>query len=477
VAYSTRSFILERRILPNLLAAVLSPGAYTESKGTEVPGNFLMSPKIEGTAVVRALTIGFGLVILLLAVSAYIAISGARSIQSAAEELVRNHLTETDVIDNLQLAQQRLSTLLFDLVDEDKTVPLDRIDRLDQDIREATTAGSRAVQDKAWPRLADIGSRFAATARALIAAPPGTGDAIRDRLEALRREFTDISTELVRSQGAHAVGLERQIEQQSRTLTIEAVALIGACLLLSLAGAALTIHVTLRWLRILKWQSDELNRVSWQMLQTQEAAARRFSHEMHDELGQSLTGLKATLSGVKPEEFALRRTDCVHLLDEAIGNVRELSQLLRPVILDDFGLSAGLRWLAERFTVRTRIEVDCVCDVEERLADEIETHLFRITQEALTNIAKHSQAKRAHIRLTGDSERVRLTIEDDGVGLAPSQPKRPTLGMVGMRARARQMGGELTLSAGKPHGVRIEVWAPRKEADAYATEKDPGLAS
>ena len=172
----------------------------------------------------------------------------------------------------------------------------------------------------------------------------------------------------------------------------------------------------------------------------------------------------------------MRRTDCVHLLDEAIGNVRELSQLLRPVILDDFGLSAGLRWLAERFTVRTRIEVDCVCEVEERLADEIETHLFRITQEALTNIAKHSHATRAHIRLTEDQERVKLTIEDDGVGLDPSQPKRPTLGMVGMRARARQMGGELTVSAAKPHGVRIEVWAPRKEADAYAAEKDAGIA-
>lgn len=463
--------------MPNLLPAVLSPGAYTENEGTEVPGNLLMSPKIEGKAVLRALAIGFGLVILLLAASAYIAISGAKSIQSSAEELVRNHLTETAVVDNVQLAQQRLSTLLFDLVDDERAVHLERIDRLDQDIREATAAGARAVQDDAWPKLASIGSQFAAAARELISARgSGAADPIRDRLEALRREFTEVSTDLVRAQGSHAVRLERHIEQQSRSLTIETVALIGACLLLSIAGAALTIQVTLRWLRILKWQSDELNRVSWHMLQTQEAAARRFSHEMHDELGQSLTGLKATLSGVKPEEFAMRRTDCVHLLDEAIGNVRELSQLLRPVILDDFGLSAGLRWLAERFTVRTRIEVDCVCEVEERLADEIETHLFRITQEALTNIAKHSHATRAHIRLTEDQERVKLTIEDDGVGLDPSQPKRPTLGMVGMRARARQMGGELTVSAAKPHGVRIEVWAPRKEADAYAAEKDAGIA-
>ena len=458
--------------MPKLLADVFPTEAYTKNEGS---GALLMSRPIDGKSVLRALSIGFGLVILLLAAAAYIAIRGSSAIQSAAQELVKDHLSATTVVDNLQMTQQRLSTLLFDLVNKERSAPGERIDKLEQDLEEATRAGARAVPHEAWRKLAAIGHDFAESARALQSASPDQARSIRDRLERLRRDFTDQSTELVRAQGTHAVRLEEQIERQSRELTRGAIGLIGACMLLSIGGAALTIRVILRWLRVLRWQSDELNRVSWQMLQTQEQAARRFSHEMHDELGQSLTGLKATLSGVKPEEFAARRTDCVHLLDEAIGNVRELSQLLRPVILDDFGLSAGLRWLAERFSVRTRIEVECTCDMEQRLADEIETHLFRITQEALTNIAKHSQAHRARIRLAGEDGRVTLTIEDDGIGLSAAQHGRPTMGMVGMRARARQMGGELTVSTAKPHGVRIEAWAPRKEAEADAAEKDARL--
>ena len=85
--------------------------------------------------------------------------------------------------------------------------------------------------------------------------------------------------------------------------------------------------------------------------------------------------------------------DCLHLVDEAIGNVRQMSQLLRPTILDDFGLEAGLRWLGEGFAARTGIEANFDSSFSGRLPDETETHLFRIAQEALTNVARHSGAQ------------------------------------------------------------------------------------
>src|SRR5260221_12807291 len=94
-----------------------------------------------------------------------------------------------------------------------------------------------------------------------------------------------------------------------------------------------------------------------------------------------------------------RLNDCVKLVDEAIGNVRQMSQLLRPTILDDFGLEAGLRWLAEGFQARTGTEVKVVSTYSGRLPDETETHLFRIAQEALTNIARHAGAKHVEIKL------------------------------------------------------------------------------
>jgi signal transduction histidine kinase len=94
------------------------------------------------------------------------------------------------------------------------------------------------------------------------------------------------------------------------------------------------------------------------MLDSHEKIARRFSHEMHDELGQALAGLRGMLKRVAAAELEPMRADMIGVLDEVLTSVRELSQLLRPVILDDFGLDAGLRWLTERFRQRTQIGVD-----------------------------------------------------------------------------------------------------------------------
>jgi signal transduction histidine kinase len=131
--------------------------------------------------------------------------------------------------------------------------------------------------------------------------------------------------------------------------------------LLALIFAVVTVRMVSQLIRRLEWQTAELGRVSWHMLEDQEATARRFSHELHDELGQSLTAVKTNLSALAAQGKTPRRrprlADCLHLVDEAIGNVRQMSQLLRPTILDDFGLEAGLRWLAEGFAARTGIEV------------------------------------------------------------------------------------------------------------------------
>ena len=238
--------------------------------------------------------------------------------------------------------------------------------------------------------------------------------------------------------------------------------------LLAAVCAVVTIGFARKSIHRIQWQSDELDRVSWHMLQSQEQAARRFSHELHDELGQSLAVLRSNLtkeSVLDPESL---RADCLHLVDESIANVRELSQLLRPVILDDFGLDAGLRWLAERFAQRTRIRVDVETECRGRFADETETHLYRIAQEALTNVARHSKAGNVRIRLVEAEGNIRLSIVDDGVGLGPDPgavPGRPSLGMVGMRARARQCGGELTVEPAEPTGLRVEAVVPAMPAD------------
>jgi signal transduction histidine kinase len=148
-------------------------------------------------------------------------------------------------------------------------------------------------------------------------------------------------------------------------------------------------------------------------------------------------------------------------VDEAIGNVREMSQLLRPTILDDFGLAAGLRWLCEGFGQRTGIDVTCDVPFAGRLPDGAETHLFRIAQEALTNVARHASAK--HVRVQLEQSRrspVTLRISDDGCGLSPAPENPRGLGLIGMRARARSAGGDMEIRSRPGEGVLIEVRVP-----------------
>jgi two-component system sensor histidine kinase UhpB len=140
--------------------------------------------------------------------------------------------------------------------------------------------------------------------------------------------------------------------------------------------------------------------------------------------------------------------------------VRTLSQLLRPTILDDFGLDAGIRWLAERFSERTGIDADYRSQFDGRLADETETHLFRIVQEALTNVARHANASRVTIFLRAENGNIRLTLSDNGRGLPQIAPDHTGMGLTGMRARARSAGGDCTISSTTGGGLTVDVTAP-----------------
>ena len=134
--------------------------------------------------------------------------------------------------------------------------------------------------------------------------------------------------------------------------------------------------------------------------------------------------------------------DCLNIVDNAVKNVRELSQLLRPTILDDFGLDAALRWLTENFAERTGIEVKYHSDLGgRRLADCTETHLFRIAQGTLTNVARHSQATRVTIDLVGKERSVTLSIQDNGKGFATAPLRgRDRSGLVDGRVPAARTG-------------------------------------
>jgi signal transduction histidine kinase len=289
-------------------------------------------------------------------------------------------------------------------------------------------------------------------------------------------QIQDTAQDLIRErlvQSERGAQLEALIVNETQQLLDRLSWVLGLCFLLAAATAALTVWIIHRAFARLEWQAAELDRVSWHLLDGHEKMARRFSHEMHDELGQSLSGLRRLLGRAHGAGFDALREEAVAIVDEVLQDVRKLSQVLRPVILDDLGLDSGLRWLCDRFTQRTAIPVHYTSNLARRLHGSEETHLFRIPQEALTNIARHAAASQAWVTLDVRQDTVLLTIADNGAGLHPGDGQNsPSLGLVGMRARARQLAGELLMENRKEGGVLITVTVPLREVDPLAEQED-----
>ncbi len=412
--------------------------------------------------ILRVLVIGFSAVIALLVAAAFVGVNSAQLIKESTAGLVRSELVTTRLIDELQREQDTLNATFYklshgpELVDRERV--LAQLDAADQAVGRIVQEAKGTPQADLWRKLETATRGFSAEARRLLTRRNVPNYSSRDLLRR-HEEVTDLVAMLVSSNYSTALAAQSRIDQRSARLVNESVLLLGACLLLGLLCAIFTVRITAALFRRMESQASELAGVTWRMLENQETAARRFSHELHDELGQALTAIKANLLALESNGHfdPARLEDCRRLVDEAVQNVREMSHLLRPTILDDFGLDAGIRWLAERFAQRTGIEVNYHSTFRDRLADESETHFFRIVQEALTNVARHSGATRVDIHLQREGDRIHLTMKDNGHGFNNGDAPGG-LGLVGMRARARSIGAELTIQSN--NGVCIELWAP-----------------
>jgi signal transduction histidine kinase len=421
--------------------------------------------------ILLVLIAGFGFVFLLLVAAAVVGVSNIQSIQENAAALVREQAVANRLIDQLHAQEISLSEVFSLLARDPDSVDADSIarqlDAASRDIARIAGQGARTPERAVWERLRASSEHFSEVTQRLLDQTEPETFASLDLFRA-HEAFLSVVARLIESEYRKVAAAQAQIDRRSSRLLDISLLIAGGSVLLALIFAALTVRLVLRLSRRMEWQTAELARVSWHMLEDQEATARRFSHELHDELGQSLTAVKANLSsialGVAPAPERIR--DSIHLVDEAIGNVRQMSQLLRPTILDDFGLEAGLRWLCEGFATRTGIDVKLNSHFSGRLPDQMETHLFRIAQEALTNVARHAEARQVTVTLDSPPGWIRLTLEDNGKGMQ-LDGSRTGLGLTGMRARAREAGGSLTVRAATGSGVVIEARVPQNyEADS-----------
>ena len=207
--------------------------------------------------------------------------------------------------------------------------------------------------------------------------------------------------------------------------------------------------------------SDALRRV----VSAQELERQRLARELHDETGQALTsillGLKSFEDAASPEDVAAATSELRELVVSTLQDVRRLALELRPKALDDFGLVSALERLIETFREQTGIQVDLEPRLgNERLPPDVETTLYRITQEALTNVVKHARAKRVSIVLTRRDGSVTAVIEDDGRGFGERQTDEDGLGLLGMSERIALVDGRLNVESSPGSGTTLSIEVP-----------------
>jgi PAS domain S-box-containing protein len=221
-----------------------------------------------------------------------------------------------------------------------------------------------------------------------------------------------------------------------------------------------------------------LRHLSARLMQLQDEERRRISRELHDSSGQALAALSMSLSMIEREtdklsERAVRNlTDANRLVRELSQEVRTMSHLLHPPLLDEAGLESALRWFVEGFAQRSGINVDLDLSPElGRLSKEMEISIFRIVQESLANVHRHSGSKTAQVRVGRDAQKVTLEICDQGRGLPVDgkaerpEPAVPGVGIQGMSERVRQLGGHFDIDSTKGSTiVRVEIPAHTAEA-------------
>jgi len=292
-------------------------------------------------------------------------------------------------------------------------------------------------------------------------------------LESQPEKVLDLAGQIDSLNQASLAHEEEEIEAQQTKLREFAVA---ATLLLLLLESAVAVFSTAYMARLDKESQQErhraekaeqeLRRLSNQLVRVQEEERKTISRELHDEVGQLLTGLRMELGTLRnsdpDEEFQERLESVKQLAEECLRSVRDLALLVRPSMLDDLGLEPALHWQAKEFSRRYGIPVSV--KVEGRLDSLSEAHrlcLYRAIQEAMTNCGKHADANQVTINVKQDETQVMASVHDDGRGFDALSQTRG-LGLMGMTERVRTLNGRMTVDSEPGGGTSICVELPAR---------------
>ncbi len=285
------------------------------------------------------------------------------------------------------------------------------------------------------------------------------------------RDLTEVSQQALRSR-------QSQFDQSRRAATHRVLLILAGCFALGVAVAWLSLRYAgaleaenaKRFLEVSRARQD-LQHLSARLLEVQEEERTRLARELHDEVGQTLTALRIEVSHALAQaqvpasrEHLGRARD---IAERAVTSVRDISALLRPAILDDFGLCPAVQSHIEEFSRRSGIRATFVEEgVQDSLPDDVKTCIYRVVQEALHNCEKHSGAAAVNVNIRQTAREIVVTVTDDGKGI--SSDARRGCGILGMSERAARIGAVVALKSAEGQGTRVELTVPLANIAAAA---------
>jgi signal transduction histidine kinase len=441
----------------------------------------------------RSPTLGLllGLIITLAAVVAYSAyitwqVKGLRKLQS--------NLIDRNRKDSLQLLRIQndlnlLAVAMRDMIDNDEPYPLtawsSQFERIRTDLDdamrlEAALAPTSRTQEQSAELSRSLAQFWDAADRVFALAHEGKEKDARAQIQLTLQArqaalSTTVSRLLVQNSENENEAAQRIVQIYDR-VQLQVYLFLGA----TLAAILLTGFSMIRWNRQLFAQITELSQrrseLAQKLIATQESTLRYISRELHDEFGQILTAIGSMIGRAgmhAPEGSALRGDlqEVREIAQETLDRVRSLSQALHPVMLDEAGLLATIDWYLPTMERQSGIAISYKKQgVVFELTSTASVQIYRVLQEALNNVARHSGAKQAWVRLRFQPVMLELEVEDHGVGLS-ARPGKQGIGLVAMRERAELMGGQMMFSTPAGGGTLLHLSVPRENIEAAEKEK------
>jgi len=447
---------------------------------------------VEHLPIRTILLIGFGLTLSLWVVVGYQITGRLTQVERDAAAANERYIRAQEVLSSVRAQSLFASALIRDVVlDPDPRVLADRraeIERAYESIEASllryVPALDTAAERESIARLKDEIHAFRAASVEVLGAPRNGGATdprlLLQRFMPHRETAVRISEEVQSLNRAAFVNEQQTLADQLAGMQRQVWTVFGIALVVSVGiGYLSSWHGARLEQRLMHQRAREesvaadLQRLSGRLVQSQEQEQRRIARELHDDIGQMLSALKVELAVAERKLERLHGTsgmlaDAHATADSAMRSVRDLTYLLHPSALDDLGLLAALESHINDFRRRHVTNIVFEHDgIDRRQIGETERALYRIVQEALTNIVRHALATSARVELRGGEHALQIVIQDNGVGFDPDEVERPGrrrgLGLLGMRERVAQLHGSIRVASAPGCGTRIEIEVPRTD--------------